>query len=576
MTLGVRAKLFAVSIGLILAVVLASGIYLEGQLRGLLEHRIEAELLDDARAARVLVEAVGADSIGELDPLAERLGSETGTRVTVISPSGRLLGDTDLASSEVAAAESHARRPEVLSALDRGRGTSRRYSTTVSTELLYVAIPYRDGDRQGVVRVARPLREVDEAVSRLRVLIAAAGAIGFLVAVLMSGLASHLMSRTLRRLAESARAIAEGDTRSRLAVSGRDELAGLAGSLNQMAEDVERTVSELANERALFSAVLEGLSDAVIAIDALGDVTLMNAAAQSLLGVDSPPIGAPLLETVRAPGLQHLLDDETSTAEIDLVTGRRVLIRQSALHDGGGRVLLMQDVTEVRRLERVRSDFVANVSHELRTPISVIRANSETLLDGAMEDPVHGRKLLEAAHRNAERLSAIISDLLDLSRLESGARRFEPRDIEVAPVVARVIEATERQARDRRTELTVELPTGLAARADDEALEHILLNYVENAIKYTPPGGHVRVAARATGDRVRLEVIDDGPGIASRHRDRVFERFYRVDPGRSRDMGGTGLGLSIVKHLAEAMGGRVGVSTSAPHGSIFWVELAAA
>ncbi|HUH01191.1 MAG TPA: ATP-binding protein [Kofleriaceae bacterium] len=576
MSLGVRAKLFAVSIGLILAVVLASGFYLEGQLRGLLERRMEAELLDIARAAQVLVEAVGADSIHELDPLAERLGSETGTRITVISPDGDLLGDTDLRSSEVAAAESHARRPEVLGALAQGRGSSRRYSTTVSADLLYIAVPYRDGDRQGVVRVARPLREVDQAVARLRLLIAAAGAIGLLVAVIMSGLASHFMSRTLRRLAESARAIAEGDTGSRLAVSGRDELAGLAGSLNQMAEDVERTVSELATERALFSAVLEGLSDAVIAIDALGDVTLMNAAAQTLLGLLEPPIGSPLLETVRAPGLQDLLDDETATAEIDLFTGRRVLIRQSALHDGRGRVLLMQDVTEVRRLERVRSDFVANVSHELRTPISVIRANSETLLDGAMDDPVHGKKLLEAAHRNAERLSAIISDLLDLSRLESGAHRIEPREIDLAPVVARVLEATEGRARDHGTELSVELPTALGARADDEALEHILLNYVENAIKYTPDGGHVRITGRAIGSRVRIEVIDDGPGIAPRHRDRVFERFYRIDPGRSRDMGGTGLGLSIVKHLAEAMGGRVGVATAAPHGSIFWVELAAA
>jgi two-component system phosphate regulon sensor histidine kinase PhoR len=219
---------------------------------------------------------------------------------------------------------------------------------------------------------------------------------------------------------------------------------------------------------------------------------------------------------------------------------------------------------------------VANVSHELRTPVSIIRANAETLLDGAVDDPVHARPLLEAAHRNAERLSHIIADLLDLSRLEAGRYEIHRAAVPAAEVAGRAIDAVGRAASERGTAIRDEVPAALAVQADDKALEQVLVNYLENAVKYTPPGGQIRVAARKTGDRVRIEVCDNGPGIDARHRARVFERFYRVDPGRSRDMGGTGLGLSIVKHMAEAMGGAVGVDPVEPHGSAFWIELQAA
>jgi two-component system phosphate regulon sensor histidine kinase PhoR len=236
----------------------------------------------------------------------------------------------------------------------------------------------------------------------------------------------------------------------------------------------------------------------------------------------------------------------------------------------------MHDVTDLRRLETVRRDFVANVSHELRTPVTIIRANAETLLDGAMSDPAHGPRLLEALHRNAERLSNIIADLLDLSRLESGHRPMERKPVVVADATLRALETVERGAREKGLEVVSSVDPGVRVRADGNALEQILINYLDNAIKYTPGGGRVEVSAQTAGDRVRVVVSDNGPGIPPHLRDRVFERFFRVDPGRSRDMGGTGLGLSIVKHLAEAMDGEAGVEPAKPQGSRFWIELPAA
>jgi len=227
----------------------------------------------------------------------------------------------------------------------------------------------------------------------------------------------------------------------------------------------------------------------------------------------------------------------------------------------------------MRRLENVRRDFVANVSHELRTPVAVIRANAETLLAGAKDDPVMGPKLIDGLHRNAERLARILADLLDLSRLDAGQYRMDLSTVAVKAVTEQSLTAVEPQATAREVTIDVEIPDDLTVRADPKALDQIFVNLIDNAVKYTRAKGHVWVAARAEDAHVRIEVRDDGPGIADKHRERVFERFYRADPSRSREAGGTGLGLSIVKHLAESMGGAVGVEPNTPNGSIFWLKL---
>ncbi|HEY0477545.1 MAG TPA: ATP-binding protein [Kofleriaceae bacterium] len=360
------------------------------------------------------------------------------------------------------------------------------------------------------------------------------------------------------------------------AITG-DELRDLAGWINFLAEDIDRSHRALARERMLLAAVADGLTQGVIAVDSEHRIELLNDAARRMLGVTSSPVGEPLIDFVRVPELFDLLDsDVAATAEVQLPNTPRALIRTARKWGGDGRVLLLEDVTAMRRLETVRRDFVANVSHELRTPVAVIRANAETLIAGAKDDPVIAGKLIDGLHRNAERLARILADLLDLSRLDAGQYRLELAAVPVNPAIVQSLSAVEPQAAQRNVAVAVDIPAGLAVRADAKALDQILVNLIDNGVKYGRPDGNLWVCARPAGPEdgeVRIEIRDDGPGIADKHRARVFERFYRADPSRSREAGGTGLGLSIVKHLVESMDGEVGVEPNAPHGSIFWLRL---
>jgi two-component system phosphate regulon sensor histidine kinase PhoR len=344
--------------------------------------------------------------------------------------------------------------------------------------------------------------------------------------------------------------------------------------VNFLAEDAVKNRRALAHERVLLATVAEGLTQGVIAVDGDHRIELLNDAARAMLGVSSTPVGEPLIEFVRVPQVFALIEsEEAATAEVQLASGTRTLIRVARKYGGEGRVLLLEDVTAMRRLESVRRDFVANVSHELRTPVAVIRANAETLIAGAKDDPVMSARLIDGLHRNAERLARILADLLDLSRLDAGQYRLEVGEVVVKGAIEQALTAVETNASKRGVAIDVVVADGVAVRGDPKALDQILVNLIDNAVKYTRPEGHVWVEAKLADRDVRIEIRDDGPGIGAKHRERVFERFYRADTGRTREAGGTGLGLSIVKHLVESMNGAVGVDANTPTGSIFWLQL---
>jgi two-component system phosphate regulon sensor histidine kinase PhoR len=384
-----------------------------------------------------------------------------------------------------------------------------------------------------------------------------------------------IMRRRLHRLSVAMQDVIRDPSRRISTVSLTGEMRALAEWINALADDTERSRNALASERTLLASVADGLTQGVIAIDGDRRIEMLNDAARRLLGVQSSLVGEPLLEFVRVPELRALIErPEDSSAEVQLPHGPRTLIRAARTWGRAGRVLLLEDVTRVRRLENVRRDFVANVSHELRTPVAVIRANAETLLAGAKDDPQIAPKLIDGLHRNAERLARILADLLDLSRLDAGQYRLEVGPVPVRSVTEQSLSAVETQAQKRGVTVEVAVPDRISVKADPKALDQILVNLIDNGVKYTRADGHVWIEAREVGDdAVRIEVRDDGPGIAPKHRERVFERFYRADPSRSREAGGTGLGLSIVKHLVESMGGEVGVEPNAPRGSIFWLQL---
>ena len=566
MTGGVRTTLLSASLGLVVVVGLVTTLYLRAGLRDTVEARIETELVRHARTARIGLEGLPVIDGAIGGATAHRFAEATGTRIEVLARDGRVLADSSPSPSADALAQ-----PEVQAALDpaRGQGLARRGGR------LLIAVPFGHAGEQGVVRVSAPLDEVEHAYDRLYVLLSIAGVVGLTVSILMTWLATHLMSRALHRLAGAASDMSRGLGRNRIVVDSSDELGDLGNSLNRMADDVERALGALGTERALLGSVLESMSQGVVALDIRRRVTLMNEAATELLALPCAPVGAAFIDHVRVPALVELIQPpfRAGTGEVQMPTGVRLIAQVAPTRSGDGAMLLLQDVTSMRRLETIRRDFVANVSHELRTPVSIIRANAETLLSGALEDPRFAGKMVDAIHRNAERLTRILADLLDLSRLEAGQYRVELKTLAMAPAIEQAAASVETASSAKQIAVSTDVPAGLAAQADAKALDQILVNLIDNAVKYTPAGGHVWVVATSRGERVRIEVRDDGPGVAPKDRERIFERFYRVDPGRSRDMGGTGLGLSIVKHLVESLQGAIGVDPNHPAGSVFWVEL---
>lgn len=399
-----------------------------------------------------------------------------------------------------------------------------------------------------------------------------------IAAVVITAVISVVVARRpLHKLAADVRELVSDPARRLSESSDNAEARELRRRINALAEDGERSSQALHHERTLLASVADGLTQGLIAIDSDQRIELLNDAAQRMLDVQGPLIGEPLLEYVRVPEFRDLIEQSgDASAEVQIPSGPRALIRATRTWGRSGRVLLLEDVTTVRMLESVRQDFVANVSHELRTPVAVIRANAETLLAGAKDDPQVAGKLLEALHRNTERLARILADLLDLSRLDAGQYRLDVSPVAVRTIAEQSLSAIEPQAQQRNVKIHVDIAESVAVHADPKALDQILVNLIDNAVKYTRADGNVWVGARAQDGAVRVEIRDDGPGIATKHRHRVFERFYRADPGRSREAGGTGLGLSIVKHLAESMNGEVGLEPNIPQGSIFWLQLPSA
>lgn len=587
--LGFRTRLLVASFALLAVFGLASGWWLHQELGPLLEHRDASAQMRSARVIRAQLRSQPLPpDPGLIDPVVDAVGTALDSRVVVFHSDGRRLGDSTLPVQALADVTGEPVLPEVAAVLSPegpDGAVGRRPAGLDEPEHVFTAVPLDADGWRGAILVARPTADVDTAIAGLLRVLVLAGFVGLLASLGMSGLASWLMARDLRRLLEDTAALATGREAPH-APPVMEEYASIAGSVRVIKQDLDRTVSTLATERNRFEAVLAGMSEAVIALDAGGCLTLVNPAASGLLGIGRARYGETLLETVRVPDLdavaERALGGEPGSAEFELRrrqsegTVPRQLIANATPLASGGCVITLLDVTDVRRLETIRRDFVANVSHELRTPVSIISASAEALVDGAIDDPEYASHFLQAIERNAVRLGALIEDLLCIARLEEGRQSMELYPVPLADLITGVTEVLGPRLNDRRHRVVIDIPTDCLVLADAGALEQVLVNLLENARKYTPEKGTIQLRTAPSSDdpdSVRIEVADDGPGIAAHHRPRLFERFYRVDPGRARDVGGTGLGLAIVKHLAESMNGEVGMSPNTPQGSVFWVRL---
>jgi two-component system phosphate regulon sensor histidine kinase PhoR len=582
--LGIRAKLFLISLGLIALSVLVAYAYARAQIERDATLRIRGDLVVRAELVASQAETVpySALDVSEWDHLADRLGEKAGTRVTFIARDGRVLGDSMVSLADLPAVANHRSRPEVAEALAHGVGESRRYSMTTERDMMYVAVPLRrGGETIGVARVALAATQLDSAFRPFREVLIVSAVLALSVAVLVASLAVQVASRKARALTQAARRMAAGDLDVRTRVSGGDEFAELGNALDRLARSLSKTLGALSTERDRMSGILESMQEGVLFLDESGRLALVNPMLREMLLLSGDEVGKTLLETVRNAELKELVDlaaaGETSTAEINVsgLKPRQLLVRASPIvgHQRGVLAVFV-DVTENRRLENIRREFVANVSHELRTPVTSIRSAAETLLNALESQPKMAPRFVDIIDRNAARLHELVEDLLDLSRIES--RQFsltlesvDPRSL-FRQVEGLFAERTERRKITLRCKVTDE--TGLVL-ADRRALERVLTNLVDNAVKYAGEGKNVTVVAERRKDRVALLVTDDGPGIEKRHLTRLFERFYRVDSGRSRDLGGTGLGLSIVKHLVDSMGGAVRVESVVGEGTTFTVLL---
>jgi two-component system phosphate regulon sensor histidine kinase PhoR len=583
MKIGIRVKLFLATFVLICVILWITGLVLSYYLNNNLLFRIEGELTRLAEVTRALIanRFQNTEDWSGADELADHVGRAASVRVTIVLDNGKVIGDSNLEGDELNQVEDHLDRAEIKEALAKGFGKAVRFSNTLGQKMLYVAVAVKTENRRGVVRVSKPLSDVSRDIGGLRRILATAGLLGLVLAALMTAVASHLFSRRLKKLAELAAELVSGERDDKTAVSSRDEIEGLAGSLTVLADKIETHVTALAERGNQFEAVLDGMNEAVIALDEDNHVTLINRTGTMLLGISGEPTGKRLIESIRTPALHEITTEvergRDKTAEFDLAGDpkRRIYARATRLQTGGV-VVVLQDVTELRRLESIRRDFVSNVSHELRTPISIIQANAETMRDGAIEDKAAAVRFLTSMVENTQRLSNLIADLLDLSRIEEGQYHLQITSIALGTALRRAAAALETKAIERAFSIKVEQTRGLEVSADARALDQILFNLLDNAVKYTGRGGSVILRAKEVESGVRIEIEDNGPGIEPQYRERLFERFFRIDKGRSKEMGGTGLGLAIVKHLVSAMNGQVGMEPAKPQGSIFWFTLPSA
>ncbi len=538
-------------------------------------------------AARILSTSLPKNLAGEAQPWVVRLGDITRSRITLIESSGKVLADNQSDPSQM---NDHSNRPEVRQALQNGMGQSVRFSRTLGKNLLYLAYRVqRPGKPDLLLRLAIPLQEVSESFRATWRVLFLISFFAFLLALLLGYFLTRALTRRIENIKEFSSNLARGNLGARIREETADELGSLARSLNETADQMQRYVKELRGEQNRIRAILESMQAGVMVTDSAGRLTLINSALSKTLGIDpEKSLNRKVLEVVRNVELKSVFDrvlheqaPVTSRVEIVLPPLRVFEVVAVPLQEGSGRsrgaVAVLHDMTKLQSLENVRKDFVANVSHELRTPLTSIRGFAETLLEGALEDKKNNRRFVEIIRNHAIQLSNLTKDLLALAELESSdIDALKLTSLELKSLLEEVIEAVRPMVIAKSQTLGLQIIEGSSPiKGDYEKLRQVFLNLLDNAIKFTSEGGSILVETNQPAEEALLEihVKDNGPGIPSSDLPRVFERFYRVDKTRSRELGGTGLGLAIVKHIVEAHRGRVEVKSIVGQGSDFTVIL---
>jgi two-component system phosphate regulon sensor histidine kinase PhoR len=579
-TIQFRGKVFVAAFIVGAVSALTAGLFLQSWIGRLTVERIEATLSAETRLAAELLTRNATLSPDQLDEEADRMSGLAGVRVTLVAGDGRVLGDSSEDGPALAAMENHRGRPEIQAARARSEVLIRRYSTTTEYDTLYAVVRI-DHPTIAFVRLSLPLTEVAEQQRTVLWLMLAGVAASLPVAAICAWLVSARIGRRVEAIAVVARRYATGDLTRPAVGYGDDELGEVARALDGAVHELGRRVDDLAHDRRHLRAILSGMVEGVVVLDPQGRLVMANDAARGMLKLDEEATGRRYQEWMRQPELfaqiaQALRGESPGGVEFVLArdTSRTCVSRAApAGEPQGGAILVLHDISDLRRADRVRRDFVANVSHELRTPLTAIRGYVEALLDDP-PPPAESRRFLEIIARHSTRMERLVKDLLRLARLDAGQESPELVDCDLASVLQGVITDLSAPIEQRRSHVEMRLSADARTAVSDPAKLHdVLRNLIENAVNYAPEGGSVIAEAVREPHVLVLRVLDDGPGIPPADQTRVFERFYRVDKSRSRAPGGTGIGLAIVKHLVELLGGTVTAGSRAEGGAVFTVRL---
>jgi len=573
-----RTKVFIAAIGAAGVSLVFVALLLSWQVRDRQRAAITQRLTDEARLIAQLISSATSLNEAALDDEADRLGRNSASRVTLVAEDGRVVGDSSQTPEQLRTLDNHGSRPEIIGARDTGLGVFQRFSDTVGTDMLYVATRARHPIVR-YVRLALPLTEIDAQLAAIRNLTLVALAATIPIALAIAWALSAPLGRRVREIAAVANRYTAGESPRAGIDYGNDELGTVARVLDSSIQELGRRVDELSRDRARSDAILTGMVEGVLVVSGDGRLQLANRAAQQMLRVDGTAVGRHYLEVIRHPDISAQLTralggEDVDAREISLTRdpGRMFLARAApvAAGGGGGAVLVLHDVTDLRRTDQIRRDFVANVSHELRTPLTAIRGYLEALRDDPT-DTENTERFIDIIWRQTTRMERLVSDLLRLARLDARQEVLERVLCDVRQIFHAVVADLAPSVEAKRQRVVLDVAAECRVPADPAKLHDVIRNLVENAVNYSPDDTEIRLRATRGDGSCLIEVIDSGPGLPAGDLTRVFERFYRVDKSRSRP--GTGLGLAIVKHLVELHGGTVVAANRPEGGAVFTVTL---
>lgn len=605
--MNIRTQLTFRYIGIVLLVLLAMYFYLDTVLKDSMSRHITSELEVQATLTReFLIEELPTQdnfTYDLIDPLVDRLGKANNARVTFIDLDGVVWGDTERDGQALREMDNHLTRPEVQDVIKKGSGIRDRYSNTTQTDFRYFALPiYRNMDTEtspdgestliGICRVALPMEAVNTAIGDLRRMALIASVAGLILVIVFSIFSTVAITKPIEKLTEMTQSLAAGNINSRVPVDSRNELGQLSHNFNLMADRIQEQIDTFSEEHRRSETILTNMGEGVLLVNGASEMTYANPTAISMLELPDAYIGKALIEINRIPELQALLKkaEQTETiafAEIQLGNLREPEAEVTVVPVSAGQeyVIVIHDVTKERQLERIRADFVANVSHELRTPLTTIRGYAETLLSENSVRTKTGEQFIVKILNHSARLTSLVSDLLELSRLELGEVELKRSPCDLHTFHVPILDVFEPLLEESELVLKWEIPEQFPkVNVDRQLFMQVFVNLIDNAIKYTPDGGTITVSAKicsndgtegveTTSEEIILSVEDTGIGIPMESQSRVFERFYRVDEGRAREMGGTGLGLAIAKHIVLSHSGRIWLESTLGQGSVFHIAV---